>query len=111
MIQYLTGKGGASSPHLRVSIDSLLRNQVPATWECISWKPRPVGSQKPLAAWTDTLALRSKELEKLNDKRLKIPSAWLGGMFNPRGMLAAMRMEAMSETNPDPTMHVKITNR
>jgi len=111
MIQYLTGKGGASSPHLRVSIDSLLRNQVPATWECISWKPRPVGSQKPLAAWTDTLALRSKELEKLNDKRLKIPSAWLGGMFNPRGMLAAMRMEAMSETNPDPTMRVEITNR
>ena len=111
MIQYLTGKGGASSPHLLTSIDSLLRNQVPATWVAITWTARPSGSQKPLAAWMEQLSLRSKELDKLNDKRLKTPSVWLGGLHNPRGMLAAMRMEAMSESNPDPQLRVEITNR
>jgi len=111
ILSYLSGKG-YQTPAVAASTAAIVEGTVPEAWEAFSWRVKPSATgQKLLSVWLDQLCLRHKELERLNDKRLKIPSMWLGGLTNPQGMLAALRLEAMTSTNPDPSLRVDITAR
>jgi len=111
IICFLGGKG-YQTPEVAATTAAVMAGAVPEAWEEFSWRIKPSSSgHKSLSVWVDQLVLRHKELERLNDKRLKIPSMWLGGLSNPRGMLAALRLEAMTAANPDPQLRVDITAR
>ena len=113
IISVLSGKGYQTSA-FAASTAAIMAGIVPPAWEAFSWRVKPspaTTGPKTLSLWLDQLCLRHKELERLNDKRLKIPSMWLGGLTNPKGMLAALRLEAMTVHNPDPTLRVDITAR
>jgi energy-coupling factor transporter ATP-binding protein EcfA2 len=110
IIAHLCGRG-YKTPATSECTTAILEGRVPTHWEEISWRVNPTSGQKSLNVWIEQTILRHKELERLNDKRMKIPSMWLGGLFRPEAMLAALRTEAMSQDNPDPTLRVDITAR
>jgi hypothetical protein len=111
LVHFLAGKGSCT-PHMAATVKAIVAATVPPGWEQASWRLRSDAKRnKSLAGWVDQLCLRHKELERLNDKRMRTPSVWLGGLQNPKGMLAALRLESMGPSNPEPTLRVEITHR
>ena len=100
----------AITPVMFASMQQILKKRVPNVWLAQSWVPTHLIGDV-LGHWTDELEMRVKELAHLGHLGVKTPSIFLGGLFNPRGLLMAMCQREITAAHPKPTLRCEITVR
>ncbi|XP_075255403.1 dynein axonemal heavy chain 5-like isoform X4 [Convolutriloba macropyga] len=72
--------------------------RIPREWLGLasSWERGPKEGQWTLIQWVNDLTARATQLERmLQQGREKCPAYWLGGFYNPRGLLACLKQELL----------------
>ncbi|XP_063714091.1 dynein axonemal heavy chain 5-like isoform X5 [Symsagittifera roscoffensis] len=72
--------------------------KIPKVWLKLAsgWERGPAEGQWSLPQWIGDLSARAQQLERmLQQGREKCPAYWLGGLYNPRGLLACLKQELL----------------
>ena len=72
--------------------------KIPSIWLQLAsaWEHGPTSGQWNLIQWVNDLNARAAQLERmLQQGREKCPAYWLGGFYNPRGLLACLKQELL----------------